>query len=137
MVLVNLFLLFAFSDYLAEVRGLECKPNIKTMKAQIESIESAIPAHVAKKPKDEILAKLGFQEREFILITLLSPMSLAEKIEYAGMYTDCAKLHKSFLNAPTKTNLGAWTACVEHGYGRAPIPEVYTLLKSCYQKISN
>jgi hypothetical protein len=136
MVLAKLILTFAFASYFDDVRHLTCQKDMPQMRLKIQSIEENIVPYLAGKPKSEILAKLDLLEREMMFITLVKPDALQSKVDYANMYADCAKLHQDFLKSPAKKNLDAWTSCVEHNYGRAETPEVYTFLRDCYQRIS-
>lgn len=136
MVLVNLILSLSFAGYFNDVRSLQCKTHIKEMRQEIKKVEDQIVPYLAEKPKNEVEAKVDLKERDMMFITLIKPEVLKNKLEYAQMYSDCAKMHREFLKTSTKAKLDSWINCVEHNYGRDEVPEIYSFLKKCYQKIS-
>lgn len=121
-------------SYLSALQKLKIQDAVQ-WRRELTELKTLATNYVSVADNEELNTKLNTKESDVIMITLMWPAVLKDKVESAAIYNDCASLHENLVNTFTKTALSDWTACVENGYGRDKLPKIYLRLRANYEQL--
>ncbi len=136
---LKFFLLFSFAagaeDFAKSISELQCPTDFKDWAEDLAEMKPAAKEFAKSLNREKAEAKVDLKERDIIFVTLTWPEMLKPVLSYWKMYQDCANVHVKLVTKMTPKSFSEWKACVEHGYGREPLPEIYEFLRGCYGKM--
>ncbi len=122
-------------EYSLATGSLSAPKNWSEWGATLAVLNKSATVFIENERAEALVGKIDLKERDVTLVVLFWPKLLDKKVPFAKQYYICADLHNELLAKPSNAALSSWRSCVEMGYGRDPLPEIFISLLKWYQNL--